>query len=249
MEEQKLEEWVEKKLEEGVEPSRLRSSLNEEGYDPSIVDRVRDRRVGQRYNRSSGKERGSTKNQGRGSAPGNSRTAGDRQDAEQRERTDHIDVSGQQQKTKSIGQKLGEDIKGGLKPVSILVLVAVTVATGWMFFPLEAVAGSIDDIGALHSGKSSDQPSPQPGSTSRSTAEIVLGNGDADPSRVTVESGGTVLFSNRYETPVRVVFERGVESFTVEPGGTQSVQVDITSYYTAAPVGEGAEINGEVEVE
>lgn len=36
----KLESWVEKKLEQGVEPDRLRESLENTGKDPAVVDKV-----------------------------------------------------------------------------------------------------------------------------------------------------------------------------------------------------------------
>lgn len=41
VDEDRLREWVEEKLDEGVEEERLKKSLRETGHDPSIVDEVR----------------------------------------------------------------------------------------------------------------------------------------------------------------------------------------------------------------
>ncbi|MFB6216462.1 MAG: hypothetical protein ABEJ72_05790, partial [Candidatus Aenigmatarchaeota archaeon] len=42
MDEDRLKEWVEQKLEKGIDPERVKKSLEETGHDPSIVDRVQD---------------------------------------------------------------------------------------------------------------------------------------------------------------------------------------------------------------
>lgn len=41
MPEDKIREWIEKKLEEGVEEERIRKSLRETGHDPSLIDEVK----------------------------------------------------------------------------------------------------------------------------------------------------------------------------------------------------------------
>lgn len=42
VDENRLREWVEQKLDEGVDPERLKESLEDTGHDPSVVDEVRD---------------------------------------------------------------------------------------------------------------------------------------------------------------------------------------------------------------
>ncbi|MFB6144942.1 MAG: hypothetical protein ABEJ99_00370 [Candidatus Nanohaloarchaea archaeon] len=42
MDEDRLREWVRKKLDSGVKPERVKKSLEETGHDPSVVDKVQD---------------------------------------------------------------------------------------------------------------------------------------------------------------------------------------------------------------
>lgn len=42
MAEEQIKEWVEKKLDQGVDDKRIRQLLEEKGYDPDIVDEVKD---------------------------------------------------------------------------------------------------------------------------------------------------------------------------------------------------------------
>jgi len=248
MRDQKIREWAQRKLDEGIDPQRLRKVLEKKGYEPSIVDEISDE---VQDNSEGGAEENesepidinsfdsspkpdnlSEKNHNQASKNG--------EKLEATKKTEHLE---------KIAGDLTTDIEKGVmkswKPVLGIAVVLVLIGSAWMFLPsaLENSGEHTDNFNQKQASQSTDE------NTKTETEKVVFEDGRASPSDLTIPTDQKVVFSNSLDQNLEIDFERNLETLRLETGESQTVEVGSTVYYTAFPTeADGSEIYGSINV-
>jgi hypothetical protein len=104
-----------------------------------------------------------------------------------------------------------------------LISIFLVVGTGALFY-------------AMNSSKI--QPEQQQPEIDGETVDVVIDNVRATPSRPTISRDDGIRFVNNASHTLNFTFERNIESFTLEQGGTKVVDINEIVYYDVNAVGE-----------
>lgn len=266
MTDSKIRAWLEKKLEEGIEPERLKKALKHEGYDPKLIDEIQSEKT-----QSNEKEEEVIESPNKVSEKDHESEEDSKQSIKSSSNSSEIDledygskndVSYSEEKNsgfeeeakhlKNIAGGLKSDIKSGWKPGLEILAVFTVLVLGIGFVntidsPFSQLKQTIDfDT----SQNTESQPVEQESGLEEINGTVVkFENGLANPSRPSVSPGQEVFFANRENYSLNLEFENGKESLDIPQGEVESTSFSSITYYSAVPDSEGeTEIKGSIYV-
>lgn len=176
MRNRKLEEWVARKLDEGVEEERLRNVLEKKGHDPAIIDKAKQSTSQEK----TGNKKDMNLRRGEGTGDGKVDLGGETYELDEdfSDKKDFQGLHGQSEKEtidlsqkesedeseekysndinekrdhleeigESVSSRIKKDVSRMWKPVVGLLLISGLVLGAWMFIPFGAITGAVKDV-------------------------------------------------------------------------------------------------------
>lgn len=267
MENSKIRQWVEEKLETGVKPEKVRSALDDHGYDPSIVDEFTgedENGTGKPLKIPEESSREESEKEEVESKAEDENIENDEEkeinpvdksaDQETGDRVEDTDEGGNVQKlkppvdeTKKIADSLEESVKSrgktGLGAAALIILILLgTVYLPTMNIPDFEVEDRDNPSESVNTSQKVALPSGFSGE------RVVLEEGTAQPSRASISSGGKIGFVNRNPYTLEISFDAQKGNITVEPMDYSVTSFSSITYYTGFPDGDEKIVKGSVYV-
>lgn len=245
MKDQKIEKWVAKQLEKGVEPQKLKKVLKRKGYNPELVEKV---------TRGSSADIDSGAEAGNGNLDSPSADSASKYDKEPGLKSDENKESRRKKKSVFLRSFMPDlrvldsiSWKNGFEVTALLILVVL----GAFLVNSTSVNDNFNSFAdALSSEKSVADSQNNSELSGRSTVVVDLENGVAKPSRPKVSSNEKILFRNKENYTLKVGFETEKSGFRIEPDETVSKRFESITYYSASPVdAEGEKIYGSINAQ
>jgi len=240
--EDKIENWVEEKLEEGYSEEDVKKILEKKGFDPDVVDRAHEILDNKNISQDSevDDERYS-ENPESEPEEGHEEVAGYSYDEE---------VKTDESQLENIGGKVASSVEGNWKPGAEVILILSLLIAGAALIPFsDAVNIAEQKASDLTEMNKDDSKADTAETQETGESDIVLEGREPDPSRATARSGEEIVFLNNKDQTLTISFDSDQEDLTLEPGEKGSRSFTSITYYSAEPEGEGRELQGSVYVE
>lgn len=130
-------------------------------------------------------------------------------------------------------------------PRKIGIAVIIFVLTGILVAGGNYALQNPPEILSFETGQTADEPAEKNPGEKVVTVEI---KSVAEPARAEISRSQGLRFVNKREVEMRFEFERNIETFTLEPGKSRTVDIDELVYYTATPVSGSGSLHGSVVV-
>lgn len=154
------------------------------------------------------------------------------------------DDSASRQKEGNHGFEKGQE---NWKYVMGLLFLSTVVVVGFIHVPEVDLSRSsaIQEPDTDNSSNQQDQIQ-----VPENTTRVTISNSVAKPSRPVISSNESILFVNNADHGFNITFDRAAESFVLPRGQSETVDVDLSVYYTAKPINSDAgAVKGSIGVE
>lgn len=151
-----------------------------------------------------------------------------------------LDLSHRKNHLSNVSEGVEGKLNRGWSTGLVIIILVAALGTGLMYAP------SLD-ISSIELPEVNTEEEPE---IEGEETRVVLTERLAQPSRPQISEDDGVRFVNNASHAFNVTFDREVESFIVESGETELVDVRSVVYYTATPVdAEAEEVKGSVSVQ
>lgn len=253
MDEQKIRDWIEEKLDEGYSEEKIRKTVDRKGYDSSLVDEVKNESTDEENEFSeddSEEEFGTEKIIAEQVAD----QVADR--VAEDENSSNYEYNQEDTDGKRSGNIILDHWKLGVMTIAfagVFIVGALYMPSeGFQDFKTEAqdltrnIESGVTEVSQEQANANSEGET----QTGFNGTEVVIKDNAADPSRASVKSGEKLGFTNKKSVTVEISFKGDKASITAEPDETVTTTFSSITYYEAVPVeGEGKSIQGSVYVE
>jgi plastocyanin len=249
-----IRSWLHKKLDEGVEPERLRKILRKKGYDPDIVNNIsknkkKHRDSSDQENKdlihdlgSEIDEKGNVEDKFLDSAAITESTERPGQQTNQGKSSQgtKFDFRKEAEHLEQIAANLKENAKNarsGWRHGAKIMALSAFLILGAIFanstLAQQHVQDFADHIENSNVGESENQKAESNSLQTNETTMVTLENGFAKPSRPTVSPGDKAVFVNKHNHSLRLEFESSRKGFNLGSRKTKAVEFSSIDYYTA----------------
>lgn len=209
MKDEHLREWVDSKVDEGIDPEKIKDVLRRRDQDPSIVDEVRS----------------DEEDKDEASAVSDGLSKSDSTD-ESEDGQENIEIGEYAESLEQVAFNLEKGFENHLKQFSVIFLTLIVLVGAGLTLPELIDSNKPEpEINQTPSQQNTEN-------ISGIKQEVILEGRQPEPPRAEISEGNRLRFENNLGFKVKVEFDSFNSSLSIEQGESENRVFTETSYYT-----------------